>query len=157
MASRGRARGRAAAGAAAAMGAPSAAPAGGVRPTGRGRARGAPAAPVEEAAPVQQMASMGLGNGAAAAAPPPAGGVRERSSRFAPGAMLKPDHVQNTRGESGRPLQLSTNYFSLEVKASQPFYQYHVTFNPPVDSLKMRKGLMYNIESIKACHIFDGK
>ena len=77
------------------------------------------------------MATMGLGNGAAAA-PPPVVGVRERSSRFAPGAMLKPDHVQNTRGESGRQLQLSTNYFSLDVKASQPFYQYHVTFNPPV-------------------------
>lgn len=154
MASRGRARGRAAAGAAAAMGAPAAAPAGGVRPAGRGRARGTPA-PAEEP-PVQQMAAMGVGNAAAASGGPPAGGVRERGSRFAPGAMLKPDHVQTTRGESGRPLQLSTNYFQLDVKASQPFYQYHVTFNPPVDSLKMRKGLMYNIKRIEKCHIFDG-
>lgn len=49
-----------------------------------------------------------------------------------------------------------TNYFHLEVKEQKPFYQYHVTFEPALDNIKLRKAMVHNIELLKGKHIFDG-
>jgi len=153
MAARGRSRGRSAP--AAAAGAPAPAPVG-AAPRGRGRARGVPAA--AEAPPSQQLAAMNIGAQAVtpvSSSRPANGGVRERGSRFAQ-IVLRPENLETTQGSGGRPVEMLTNYFELNIKNAQPFYQYHVTFLPAMDNIKLRKALVHNIEILKGCHIFDG-
>lgn len=50
-----------------------------------------------------------------------------------------------------------TNYFRIRVPQGDGLYQYHVEFNPPVESPKVRRALLYQ-ESAKLgeAYIFDG-
>ena len=128
MTSRGRARGRGTNGGAAGPAAPSAVGgAGAPGPRGRGRSRGLPVAC--ETPPAEQMSAMNVG----ALPRQERGGVRERGSRYA-NISLRPENLESTRGTSGQPCAMLTNYFQLQVRESKPFYQYHVTFNPPVST-----------------------
>ena len=48
--------------------------------------------------------------------------------------MLRPANVESIQGSSGSPCELVTNYFHVDIENKAPFYQYHVTFSPPVST-----------------------
>ena len=60
-------------------------------------------------------------------------------------------------GTSGSQLPVVTNYFKLEMAPDWHLYQYHVDFNPPIDSRKMRMALLMSHENLLGrTKAFDG-
>ena len=60
-------------------------------------------------------------------------------------------------GASGTQIQVITNYFNLEQAPDWHLYQYHVDFNPPVESKRMRIALLCSHEDlIGKTKAFDG-
>lgn len=60
-------------------------------------------------------------------------------------------------GNSGQPIPLKTNYFNLEQAPDWHLYQYHVGFNPELDSKKLRIALLYHHEELLGkTRAFDG-
>ena len=60
-------------------------------------------------------------------------------------------------GQTGNPVNLYANYFKVESSPDWQMYQYHVDFNPPIDSRKMRKGMLYDhAQKLFKAHLFDG-
>ena len=60
-------------------------------------------------------------------------------------------------GVSGAQIQVITNYFNLEQAPDWHLYQYHVDFNPPVESKRMRIALLCSHEElIGKTKAFDG-
>ena len=54
-------------------------------------------------------------------------------------------------------MNLYANYFKVESSPDWQMYQYHVDFNPPIDSRKMRKGMLYDhAQKLFKAHLFDG-
>ncbi|XP_063160553.1 piwi-like protein 4 [Candoia aspera] len=70
-------------------------------------------------------------------------------------AML---HVKDSKtGSSGIPVKVATNLFSLGLPREWQLYQYHVTFNPEVESRRLRIALVYNhVELLGKAKVFDG-
>lgn len=52
-------------------------------------------------------------------------------------------------------LNLATNYIRLSVKHKN-VYQYHVNFEPTVESKSMRIGLLYEHKQLLPVKVFDG-
>ncbi|KAK3581959.1 hypothetical protein CHS0354_023428 [Potamilus streckersoni] len=80
-------------------------------------------------------------------------------TRAAPevGFITRPSHIVNKQGSAGRQLPLITNYFRLERAPDWHIYQYHVDFNPVVESKKMRIALLYHHEKMLGrTKAFDG-
>ena len=70
---------------------------------------------------------------------------------------MRPPHIQDIKGVSGTPIPLLTNYFVLNARPDSAIYQYHVDFNPPVDSKALRKKLVRDHEElIGKVRAFDG-
>ena len=118
---------------------------------GRGRSRGPPpraaaaaaappvAAPQPAAVPpTQQMASMGLGDGAEQRGPR---GRRGILSGFEE-KKTRPEHATNKTGSAGRGITISTNHFKLETRPQFAIYQYNVSYSPEVDSKGTRHGML---------------
>ena len=60
-------------------------------------------------------------------------------------------------GNSGAQIQVITNYFNLEQAPDWHLYQYHVDFNPAVESKRMRIALLCSHEEIIGrTKAFDG-
>jgi len=61
-------------------------------------------------------------------------------------------------GTSGRPLPLKTNYYAIEAKNKDwQLYQYVCEFDPPIDSRKLRKGLVgEHADRLFRFYLFDG-
>ena len=139
---------------------------------GRGRSRGAPVAQ-PQAPVVQPQAAVAQPPGAVAQPktgsrpserPPgpvrrePTGpqGERRFESRYAE-VQLRPAHVESKAGTTGAPIQLVANYFILHTRPDSAIYQYHVDFNPPVDSKALRKKLLRDHEELVGkVRAFDG-
>lgn len=59
-------------------------------------------------------------------------------------------------GTTGAVVPVLSNYFEIVSAPGWQMYHYHVDFNPPVDSRKLRKGLLYDHEKLFASMLFDG-
>ncbi|XP_048752927.1 piwi-like protein 1 isoform X2 [Ostrea edulis] len=69
----------------------------------------------------------------------------------------KPAWLSDKKGTSGTQLPVVTNYFKLEMAPDWHLYQYHVEFNPPIDSRKMRMALLMHHENLLGkTKAFDG-
>uniref|UniRef100_A0A670Y3Z4 Piwi like RNA-mediated silencing 4 n=1 Tax=Pseudonaja textilis TaxID=8673 RepID=A0A670Y3Z4_PSETE len=67
-------------------------------------------------------------------------------------------HVKDSKtGSSGIPVNVITNLFSLGLPREWQLYQYHVTFNPELESRRLRIALLYNhVEFLGKAKVFDG-
>ena len=139
---------------------------------GRGRSRGAPT--TQQPAPVAQPPAAVAQPPGAVAQPRPSAKPSERppgpasmepvqpqrerrfESRYAE-VQTRPAHVESKAGATGAPIQLVANYFVLHTRPDAAVYQYHVDFNPPVDSKALRKKLLRDHEELVGkVRAFDG-
>nr|XP_022341463.1 piwi-like protein 1 isoform X1 [Crassostrea virginica]XP_022341464.1 piwi-like protein 1 isoform X1 [Crassostrea virginica]XP_022341465.1 piwi-like protein 1 isoform X1 [Crassostrea virginica] len=98
--------------------------------------------------PADELSKMSIGTR-------DAGQRRDRSYYTDP--ECKPAWVTDKRGTSGSQLPVVTNYFKLEMAPDWHLYQYHVDFNPPIDSRKMRMALLMSHENLLGrTKAFDG-
>ncbi|XP_032344203.1 piwi-like protein 4 [Camelus ferus] len=67
-------------------------------------------------------------------------------------------HVRNCKkGSSGIPVKLVTNLFNLYLPQDWQLYQYHVTYNPDIESRRLRIALLYNHRELSnKAKAFDG-
>ncbi|XP_061669338.1 piwi-like protein 1 [Syngnathoides biaculeatus] len=68
------------------------------------------------------------------------------------------EHVKASKsGTSGSPIQLSVNFFRILSRPQWVLYQYHVDFNPPMESRRLRSALLFQHErTLGNVHSFDG-
>ncbi|XP_060081293.1 piwi-like protein 1 [Ylistrum balloti] len=138
--------------------APAPTPAGATSVAGSGRAsyRGGGTAPRPGAgdaprAPVEEMAQLRVGTGDAKQI-----GRRRADFRYTD-VNTRPAHITDKRGSSGTPLPLATNFFTFDCDEDWSLYQYHVDFNPMIDSRKMRAGLLFtHADLLGPTRVFDG-
>uniref|UniRef100_A0A8C5I0Z8 Piwi domain-containing protein n=1 Tax=Gouania willdenowi TaxID=441366 RepID=A0A8C5I0Z8_GOUWI len=67
-------------------------------------------------------------------------------------------HVKDSKsGTSGKPISLSSNFFRLLSCPQWVLYQYHIKFEPPMESRRLRSALIYQHEqTLGKAKIFDG-
>lgn len=58
--------------------------------------------------------------------------------------------------DKSKELKLFTNYFKVESRPDWAMYQYRVDFSPPIDNIKLCKGLIYSQEKMFGTCVFDG-
>ncbi|XP_069136145.1 piwi-like protein 1 [Argopecten irradians] len=128
----------------------------GVAGSGRGSYREGASAPRPGAgdsarAPVEEMAQLRVGTGDARQI-----GNRREDFRYTD-LNTRPAHITNKRGSAGDPVPLTTNFFTFDCDDDWSLYQYHVDFNPMIDSRKMRIGLLFtHADLLGQTRIFDG-
>ena len=141
-----------------------------VAPVGRGRSRGPPPAQAAVPPPQQQQKPVAPPTEAMGAMSvrqeqrPPVGttGSAEqrppRRSRDIPSELAtKPAHVVDKKGATGKNIQLVTNHFRLMTKTNFGVYQYNVSFNPEIESKRLRVALLKSrSDLIGQVHAFDG-
>ncbi|XP_063287992.1 piwi-like protein 1 [Pelobates fuscus] len=68
------------------------------------------------------------------------------------------DHVKDSKtGFNGKPIPLSTNHIRLLSRPQWVLFQYHIDFNPPMESRRLRTALLYQHEElIGKARAFDG-
>lgn len=68
------------------------------------------------------------------------------------------EHVRASKtGASGNTIQLVTNHIKLVSRPQWALYQYHIDFNPPMESRRLRTALLYqHEEAIGKARAFDG-
>lgn len=60
-------------------------------------------------------------------------------------------------GSSGSAIQLSSNCFRILSRPRWVLYQYHVDFNPPMESRRLRSALLFqHEETLGSSRTFDG-
>lgn len=65
--------------------------------------------------------------------------------------------VCTSSGTSGSAIQLTANYFRIMSRPRWVLYQYHVDFNPPMESRRLRSALLFHHEeTLGAARSFDG-
>lgn len=75
---------------------------------------------------------------------------------FAPISTI-PDGVKEVHGEGGSSIKLLSNYYRLSTPKDAIIHAYRVDFEPPVESTRMRRALIYDIrETFGAAYVFDG-
>lgn len=140
-----------------------------VAPVGRGRAsRGPPPGqqvPQQQQRPVAPPTEAMAGMSVKEEQRPPvqtASGDGEqrppRRSRDVPDDIAtKPAHIVDKKGAHGATIKLITNHFKLKTKTNFGVYQYNVSFNPEMESKRVRVGLLRSqSEVIGQVHAFDG-
>ncbi|XP_007936292.1 piwi-like protein 4 [Orycteropus afer afer] len=67
-------------------------------------------------------------------------------------------HVRDCKtGSSGIPVKLVTNLFNLDLPQNWQLYQYRVTYNPDLESRRLRIALLYShSELFNKAKVFDG-
>ncbi|KAG9353937.1 hypothetical protein JZ751_012061 [Albula glossodonta] len=67
-------------------------------------------------------------------------------------------HVKDSKsGVSGSPIELRANYFRILSRPQWILFQYHVDFNPPMESRRLRSALLFqHSEILGSARIFDG-
>ncbi|XP_069825609.1 piwi-like protein 1 [Dendropsophus ebraccatus] len=119
---------------------------------GRGRQRGPPAVerpPVD----VQQLSAgfqdVSLGE---------RGGRRRDFHDLGVNTRQTIEHVKASKtGVSGNTIQLVTNHIRLVSRPQWALYQYHIDYNPPMESRRLRTALLYqHEETIGKARAFDG-
>ncbi|XP_076473109.1 piwi-like protein 1 [Babylonia areolata] len=69
----------------------------------------------------------------------------------------RPVRIRNKKGASGKKVILKGNFYRLRVPETWRIHQYHVQYKPPIEGLKMKKGLLYNhADVIGPVRAFDG-
>uniref|UniRef100_A0A0K8TM02 Piwib n=1 Tax=Tabanus bromius TaxID=304241 RepID=A0A0K8TM02_TABBR len=68
----------------------------------------------------------------------------------------RPSNVQSKRGVSGSEVILQANYFRILKKPSWNLYQYAVSYNPPVELDRVRKGMLSEHKALIGGYLFDG-
>ncbi|XP_048876096.1 piwi-like protein 1 [Brienomyrus brachyistius] len=68
------------------------------------------------------------------------------------------EHVRESKtGVSGSPIELRANFFRLVSRPQWVLYQYHVDFNPPMESRRLRSALLFqHEEALGSARTFDG-
>ncbi|XP_001657626.2 protein aubergine [Aedes aegypti] len=66
------------------------------------------------------------------------------------------DTTITKQGTSGRQIMLQTNYFRVARKDDECIFQYRVDFNPPVESSRLLRSLVYGLKPTIGGYIFDG-
>ncbi|XP_077135126.1 piwi-like protein 1 [Ranitomeya variabilis] len=121
---------------------------------GRGRQRGPPAAAAERPAPEVLQVSAGL----AEVSIGERGGRRRDFHDVGVNTRQTIEHVQKSKaGSSGTLISLVTNHIKLVSRPQWALYQYHVDFNPAMESKRLRYALLYqHEETIGKARAFDG-
>uniref|UniRef100_T1IRX2 Uncharacterized protein n=1 Tax=Strigamia maritima TaxID=126957 RepID=T1IRX2_STRMM len=130
-------------------------------PTGcRGRA--AQRRDATTAALTQQMSTMSVGAGAGGGkdgngkAPAGRGVNRGRAEKYED-PVVAPFAGDSKRGSHGTVVKLAANYFSVDKLPQTSHYQYHVEFNPTIENIRMRKGMLYGRKDLfPRGYQFDG-
>lgn len=87
---------------------------------------------------------------------PPQATRRGRGRQIYEVVNTRPEAVTSKQGKSGLPISLSCNYFKLLTTPTWRIYQYHVDFEPTIDSRRVRCGLLSEFRDILHGYIFDG-
>ncbi|KAM3939929.1 piwi-like protein 1 [Leptodactylus fuscus] len=119
---------------------------------GRGRQRGAPAATRPQAGELAISAGfqdVSIGE---------RGGRRRDYHDLGVCTRQTIEHVKESKsGVSGKLIQLCTNYVKLVSRPQWVLYQYHVDYNPQMESRSLRMALLYqHDELIGKARAFDG-
>ena len=67
----------------------------------------------------------------------------------------KPQHIDDKRGTSGNPVNLTTNHIALKSRTGKAIYQYYVDFNPPVDGRGLRRFLLKSHKETVLGNVFS--
>lgn len=59
-------------------------------------------------------------------------------------------------GTSGRPIHLTANYFRVMHTDGEAMFMYRVDFVPEIESVRVRKALMYQLKPTLGAILFDG-
>lgn len=139
-----------------------------VAPVGRGRSRGPPPAQAAAVAPQPQQKPVAPPTEAMAAMSvrqeqrPPVGTTGSAEQRpprrqIQSEPATKPAHVVDKKGGTGKSIPLVSNHFRLMTKPNFSVYQYNVSFNPELESKRLRVALLKSqSEVIGQVHAFDG-
>ncbi|XP_042319601.1 LOW QUALITY PROTEIN: piwi-like protein 1 [Sceloporus undulatus] len=116
---------------------------------GRGRQRGGPVAPSHELAISAGFQEMTLGE---------RGGCRRNYNDLGVNTRQSMEHVKDAKiGVSGNVIKLSTNHFRLTSRPQWALYQYHIDYNPQMESRRLRSALLFQHEDIIGrTRAFDG-
>ncbi|KAM8962021.1 piwi-like protein 1 [Pelodytes ibericus] len=122
---------------------------------GRGRQRRAPAAPSE---PNPKKTELQISAGFQDICLSERGGRRRDINDVGVNTRQLIDHVKESKsGFSGAPIQLSTNHIRLASRPQWVLFQYHIGYNPPMESRLLRSALLYQHEElIGKARAFDG-
>ncbi|KAM4577959.1 piwi-like protein 1 isoform 2-T2 [Fundulus diaphanus] len=68
------------------------------------------------------------------------------------------EHVKESKtGSSGSSIKLTANYFRIMSRPQWVLYQYHVDFNPPMESRRLRSALVFHHKEVLGSALsFDG-
>lgn len=69
-------------------------------------------------------------------------GSAQREARFEQVFFTRPDSCKEKRGVQGDPVKIFCNYFEVLNKPDWVLYQYHVDFQPEIESRRMRVALL---------------
>ncbi|KAJ8379922.1 hypothetical protein SKAU_G00007000 [Synaphobranchus kaupii] len=118
---------------------------------GRGRQRTAPGAVAKEA--VLQISA-----GFAQVKIGERGGRRRDFHDAGINTRQAMEHVKESKsGISGSPIELKANFFRILSRPQWVLYQYHVDFNPPMESRRLRSALLFqHDETLGTARTFDG-
>lgn len=59
-------------------------------------------------------------------------------------------------GTSGVVIPLTANFFRIVSRPQWVLYQYHVGYQPPIDSRRLRSALLFQHEVLGIARVFDG-
>nr|SIP62985.1 Piwi Like RNA-Mediated Gene Silencing 1 [Protopterus annectens] len=120
---------------------------------GRGRQRGPPGGVTPEELQVSKISAgfqeMTLGE---------RGGRRRDFHDTGLNTRQSMEHVRESKtGTSGSVIKLTTNFFRLTSRPQWTLYQYHVEYNPVMESRRLRTALLlYHEELLGRTNAFDG-
>ena len=85
--------------------------------------------------------------------------MRGRGGAFRVAESLRtiPPEVKQSTGDNQGTIKIVTNYFKLITPKDQVVHSYRVDFDPQVESVRVRRGLIYdNRETFDRAYVFDG-
>ena len=81
--------------------------------------------------------------------------IRKTLLEHISGAVCNDDLV--LPGNSGQSIALRANFFSITSRPQWVLYQYHVDYQPPMESRRLRSALLYHhSELLGSARSFDG-
>ena len=99
--------------------------------------------------------SSGNGNGNGNGTGKKRGTTREYA--MLPVYNTRPETAQTKKGTSGRPVQLSANYFKLLQRPTFKFVMYRVDWKPEFDLIILRKVFLSKQREFLGGYLFDGQ
>ncbi|KAM9858804.1 piwi-like protein 1 [Aulostomus maculatus] len=117
---------------------------------GRGRQKGAPGPIVENVLQISAgFYQVKLGE---------RGGRRRDFNDTGINTRQAMEHVKDSKsGTSGSKIKLTANFFRILSRPQWVLYQYHVDYNPPMESRRLRSALLFqHEEALGSARSFDG-